>query len=182
MELQKIKDLYEKHNYYYSSLINIFAIRTFPIQVNKFNDVLYCVLKDVVYGPFQVTTIPGLTTLKNPVNVNGTAILAPDQYRGVYSVDKHKNRYEALCQRLGPVRVWRDANKDGKHDLVGKLHSGFFGINIHKAGVNSINVDNWSAGCTVFKKSVEFDIFMGLVKSVLKETGNSYTYTLFHSM
>lgn len=182
MELQSIKDLYAKHNYQFDPTINIFSIRTFPIKTNKFNDKLYCVLNNVVYGPFEVTTIPGLTTLKNPVSVNGTAILAPGQYKDVYSVDKHKNRYEALCQRLGPVRVWRDANKDGKHDFDGKLHSGFFGINIHKAGVNSINVDNWSAGCTVFKVAADFDIFMRLVKSVIKETNNKYTYTLFHSV
>ena len=56
----------------------------------------------------------------------GTAILVPDQYRGVYKIDTHggKRRYTALCQRLGPVKIWRDNNRDRIPDYEGPIHEG----------------------------------------------------------
>jgi hypothetical protein len=100
----------------------------------------------------------------------------------VYAIDLHKNQYKALCQRLGPVRVFRDSNRNTKLDLDPKtIQSGFFGINIHKAGANSTLVDGWSAGCTVFKRSADFDEFMKIVESVRELKKNRYTYTLFQA-
>ena len=52
---------------------------------------------------------------------------------------------------------------------------GYFGINIHKAGLNSVNVDKWSAGCQVFKSAVDFDEFIRLCKM---QTWDTFTYTL----
>jgi hypothetical protein len=66
-------------------------------------------------------------------NSKGIARLVPDQYRGVYSISLHSGKYQALCQRLGNVTVWRDKNRDLVYDEVVK-DTGMFGINIHKAG------------------------------------------------
>jgi hypothetical protein len=61
------------------------------------------------------------------------------------------------------------------------ITEGIYGINIHKAGADSTYVENWSEGCQVFKKSAEFDEFMGLVKKAATLHGNSFTYTLLES-
>ena len=39
-------------------------------------------------------------------------------------------------------------------------------------------MNNWSAGCQVFKKSSDFDEFMKLVDKQKKLYGNNFTYTL----
>jgi hypothetical protein len=59
-----------------------------------------------------------------------------------------------------------------------KIDTGFFGINIHKAGRASVQVDKWSAGCQVFAKSADFAEFMDLTEEAEKRYGNSFTYTL----
>ena len=55
---------------------------------------------------------------------------------------------------------------------------GSFGINIHKAGKDSKDVDQWSAGCQVFQKSDDFNEFMGLARKHKNLYGNKFTYTL----
>lgn len=113
------------------------------------------------------------------MNSAGTAILMPGQYRGSHKLGLHRGKYEALVQKH-PVRVYRDSNKDNKYDMnPAKAQTGLFGINIHKAGQNSTWVDNWSAGCQVFKKSNDFADFISIVKKAIKIHGNSFTYTLF---
>jgi hypothetical protein len=56
-----------------------------------------------------------------------------------------------------------------------------FGINIHKAGKDSTWVENWSEGCSVFKRSLDFDAFMKIVQQARKIWGNKFTYTLIES-
>jgi hypothetical protein len=53
-----------------------------------------------------------------------------------------------------------------------------YGINIHKAGQNSQDVDNWSAGCQVFQKSADFNQFMDMTTKHRNLYGNDFTYTL----
>lgn len=130
---------------------------------------------------YTITTDPGLTYMKNPTNSKGTAILAPGQYRSTYSIDKHQGKYDALCQRLKPVVVYRDGNKDNKYDMFPeKTDKGMFGINIHRSNEYSVssNINNWSAGCQVFNNPAEFNSFMRLCKISAAEYGNSFTYTL----
>lgn len=61
------------------------------------------------------------------------------------------------------------------------IQEGIFGINIHKAGVDSTFVENWSEGCQVFKRSKDFDEFMAIVRKSKAVHGNSFTYTLINS-
>lgn len=130
---------------------------------------------------FPCTTNPGTMVLINPSNPKGCAILVEGQYRGCWTIGKHKGKYEALVQ-CKPVAVFRDNNKDLTLDTNKKdTESGLFGINFHKAGNDSKRVDNWSEGCQVFKKSGDFDIFMQLVKSQIEFTKcNTFTYTLLN--
>jgi hypothetical protein len=124
--------------------------------------------------------MPGLSMLRGPVNPKGTAILVPGQYVDAYKKDLHAGKYEALCQRLKPVRVFRDANRDTQYDLdPATIQEGMFGINIHKAGTLTESVDRYSAGCQVFQREADFNLFMLIVDAAIKRESTSFTYTLF---
>ena len=51
-------------------------------------------------------------------------------------------------------------------------------IYIHKAGVDSTYVENWSEGCQVFKRAQEFEAFMEICR---KSGQKAFTYTLIES-
>jgi len=166
--------------------VNIIGIRNMDGHINKFDDILLTIYRDThkrwLVDSYQITTDPGLYWLKKPMNVNGTAILCPGQYRGAYKIDKHRGKYDALCQRGAPLSVWRDGDRDSIHDMNDNtIATGYFGINIHKAGRNSTQVDKWSAGCQVFKNDGDFKEFMMTARAAEKQFGNSFTYTLLES-
>ena len=129
---------------------------------------------------WNATTDPGKKGVEKFTNKKGVARLVPNQYRGVWMVDKHQGKYDALCQRLGNVTVFRDANKNMIYD-ENVTDAGMFGINIHKAGQDSTWVDDWSHGCQVFKRVKDFDVFMKICKKASKIHGNKFSYTLLES-
>lgn len=126
------------------------------------------------------TCDPGKKGVMEFHNKGGVARLVPNQYRGVWKIDKHQGKYEALCQRNGNVTVWRDANRDLLFEEK-VTDTGMFGINIHKSGTDSTWVENWSEGCQVFKRVKDFDVFMSICKKAAKIHGNSFSYTLIES-
>lgn len=129
---------------------------------------------------WQITTDPGTKSLKIPQNSKGTAILVPGQYVNAYRIGLHQGKYEAVVQK-GPVKVYRDNNRDNILNMSSdKIYTGIFGINIHKAGLDSKVVEGWSAGCTVFKRSEDFNQFLLLAKKHVKLYGNSLTLTLIN--
>ena len=165
--------------------VNIIGVRNMTGRVNKFDDLILVIYRDSynrwIVDSYQATTDPGLYWLKRPMKVNGTAILVPNQYRGAYKIDKHRGSYDALCQRGAEVDVWRDNDRDSQHDMKGEVHSGWYGINIHKSGKDSSLVNKWSAGCQVFKNSSDFSQFMVTAEEAAKRMGNSFSYTLIQS-
>ena len=132
------------------------------------------------YYCWAATTDPGKKGVQQFHNKKGVARLVPGQYRGVWKVDKHQGKYDALCQRLGNVTVYRDGNRDLVFEET-KTDTGLFGINIHKAGQDSTWVENWSEGCQVFKRVKDFDVFMSICKRAAKIHGNHFSYTLIES-
>ena len=163
--------------------LNIFGIRNYG-RINRFDDWLCLVYRnnrgEWVWRQYDATTMPGLKTLRTIQNPKGTAILAPGQYLGAYKIDWHAGKYEALCQRLGPVKVFRDGNRDDAYDLnPDTLDEGLFGINLHRAGLNTETVDGYSAGCQVFRYESNFQDFMKILKTSSAMLGNKFTYTLF---
>jgi len=77
------------------------------------------------------------------------------------------------------VTVIRDYDRNAVLDFNnGREETGIFGINIHKAGKDSKDVDQWSAGCQVFQKSDDFESFMSLVRKQREKYGDKFTYTL----
>jgi hypothetical protein len=167
--------------------VNIVGVRnssTGKKVTNVFDDIITISYKDAKgiwqYHEWMNTTEPGKKGVMQYSNSKGVARLIPGQYRGVWSIDKHQGKYEALCQRNGTVAVFRDNNKDMTFDETTR-DNGMFGINIHKAGQDSTWVENWSEGCQVFKRVKDFDEFMKICKLAAKIHGNHFTYTLIES-
>lgn len=164
--------------------VNIIGVRSSSIIPNLFNDTMHLIYMDednsILHKQYKITTDAGLYWLENPSRVEGTAILVPNQYRGSYEIGLHRGRYSALCQRK-PVQVYRDGNKDNRHDFEPHtIMTGFFGINIHRANSTreSTRVDKWSAGCQVFANPEEYREFMYIIRKSASMYGNSFTYTL----
>ena len=169
--------------------LNIIGIRnmTTPIQRDTFNDAMVIIYKEKGNWKkeiFEITTDPSLKFLKAPSNVNGTAILVPGQYRSTYKIDYHNGKYLALCQRLKPVKVYRDKNRDNKLDMnPATIQTGMFGINLHHASASydSDTIGLYSAGCQVYHHMKDFNRMMHLANIAKNIYGNSFTYTLITS-
>jgi len=165
--------------------LNIVGIRNDSGKADTFDDTIIVAYKKSskwIVDTYPATTEPGTSILRRPINKKGTAILVPDQYRGVYRIDTHggKRKYTAVCQRNGTVNVWRDTNKNSIPDCVGPKDSGFFGINIHRQWGSDEReyTGGVSAGCQVFQSSKDFYEFMDTCNKAADKWGNSFTYTL----
>jgi hypothetical protein len=165
--------------------VNIVGIRnssTGDKVTNVFDDYLTVSYKEGGEWKFHIwpaTTDPGKKGVMEYHNAAGVARLVPGQYRGSHTIGLHQGKYEALKQQK-PVKVYRDKDKDMQYD-ENIIQEGVFGINIHKAGADSTYVENWSEGCQVFKKSVDFDSFMKIMNKAATIHGKSFTYTLIES-
>jgi hypothetical protein len=169
--------------------VNIVGIRNNAPSVadkvtNVFDDRLTISFKDEKgvwqFYSWLATTDPGKKGVMEFHNNKGVARLVPGQYRGVWRIDKHQGKYDALCQRNGNVTVFRDANRNLLFE-ESVTDTGMFGINIHKAGRDSTWVENWSEGCQVFKRVVDFDAFMSICRRAARIHGNRFSYTLLES-
>jgi len=166
--------------------INLIGVRNPNGQPDKYDDILFVVYKKNglwQVESFQITTDPGLYFLKNPINVLGTAILCPGQYRSVYRVDYHRGKYKALCQRR-PVKCFRDNNKDKIIDMnAGSTSTGLYGVNLHRshADYEVDTIGRYSAGCQTLRRAEDLDRVLHLVDMQFKTHPNwdkAVTYTL----
>jgi len=161
--------------------LNIVGIRNVDSQPNKFDDTLFAFWKneknDWQVETYPITTDTGTYWLLNPMSNQGSAMLKEGQYVDAYRQGYHKGGYKALTQEK-PVTVYRDYDRNAVFDISDKTETGIFGINIHKAGENSQDVNKWSAGCQVFQRTDDFNNFMKLTDKHRDLYGNSYTYTL----
>lgn len=168
--------------------VNIVGVRnseTGAEVTNRFDDcitVSYLNEKgQEIYFEFPATTDPGKHWVENIMRESGVAILKEGQYRGSHKIGLHQGKYEALRQKA-PVKVYRDNDRDQEFDLIEEnVEKGIYGINIHKAGKNSTQIDRWSAGCQVIASSADFELFMDIMYEAKKYWGNSFTYTLINS-
>ena len=161
--------------------LNIIGIRSNSTKPNLFDDRIWVICKndsdEWQEWSWPATTDPGLYWLQNPMNVAGTGILKEGQWRGCWKLGLHKGK-EALVQ-IKPVTVYRDKNKDSVIDFAKTEGSGLFGLNIHRAGLRSIKVDRWSAGCQVFANESDFKEFLSLCKKQVEHGhGDVFSYTL----
>jgi hypothetical protein len=167
---------------WFEDKLNIVGVRnsdTGKAVTNAFDDkitVSYKINNVWEYFEWSNTTDPGRKGVLEYHNVAGVARMVPGQYIDSHGLGLHQGKYEALKQ-FKPVKVYRDANKDLVYDET-KIQEGVFGINIHKAGVDSILVENWSEGCQVFKKAADFEAFMKIARTSGQK---AFTYTLIES-
>lgn len=164
--------------------LNIVGLRSKSVEPNKFDDELHVFFKTVKdnwdYHIFKITTDPGTFWLKNPMQPQGTAILAEGQYINSHSLGKHRGQYTALVQAK-PLTVIRDYDRNAILDFYnGKKTTGQYGINIHRANKigTTKTVDKNSAGCQVFANASDFEAFLKLCEQHKSRFGNAFTYTL----
>lgn len=166
--------------------INIIGIRANMDNrlTNRYDDIMVVEYKEnskLIRKIWSITTDPGNKYMNKPSNSKGTAILVPGQYYGTYKLDLHNGKYLALCQRNGPVKVYRDNNKNNEYDYdVNSIEEGLFGINIHRSNeyYTRSTIDGYSAGCQVFNNPMDFKEFINIVKKSASIYGNKFTYTL----
>ncbi|MFZ9455635.1 MAG: hypothetical protein ACO27Q_10430, partial [Bacteroidia bacterium] len=131
--------------------VNIVGIRnaaTGAKVTNLFDDWISISWKEQGKWCFQIfaaTTEPGKKGMQEGKAKGGVFILKPGQYRGSHEIGLHQGKYQALRQ-CGALRGWRDGDRDLEFDHVNEQDVWNAGVNIHKAGVNSTYVENWSEG------------------------------------
>lgn len=187
MVLQKIKAImrhkgYKVFNRPYE--LNIVGLRSKSTIPNRFDDEIHVFYKVSTlnwhYHVFKATTDPGTFWLRQPMQPQGTAILAEGQNLDAYQLGLHRGKYLALVQRKA-VTVIRDYNRDAVLDFInGTKTNGLYGINIHRANQTGTtkSVDKNSAGCQVFENANDFALFIKLCQKHEKLYGNRFTYSL----
>ena len=165
--------------------LNIVGRRTDNTKANSFDDFIYIFYKnnDDDWEGYKApsTTDAGTYWLEKPMQSKGTALLKGGQYVDTYKIDLHNGRYYALTQRLNPVVVIRDYDRNDVLDFNnGKEETGMFGINIHRASLVGTTkfIDKYSAGCQVFSNIDDFNKFMEMAYKQKDLYGNKFTYTL----
>lgn len=185
--LSRILSILHQRNYIVYSRpyeLNIVGLRSANTKANRFDDeihVFYHTKKgNWDYHVFKATTDPGTYWLMNPMQPQGTAILAQGQYVNAYQIGLHRGQYPALVQSR-PVTFIRDYDRNAILDFNnGRKYKGQVGINIHRAMLHgdTLQVDDWSAGCQVFENGEAFQNFMRLCERHQQLYGNQFTYTL----
>ena len=165
--------------------LNIVGRRTDTTKANSFDDWIYIFYtnSDDDWEGYKApaTTDAGTYWLEKPMQSKGTALLKAGQYVDTYQIDKHRDKYYAVTQRLKPVVVIRDYDRNNVLDFNnGREETGMFGINIHKANASGTTktIDKYSAGCQVFANADDFNEFMEMAYKQKELYGNKFTYTL----
>jgi hypothetical protein len=178
----QVKHAVVRKGYIWHPVVNIVGIRNLDsgsTVTNIFDDAItlsYYINNELQFEVWPATTDPGKKGVQEYGNPKGVARLVEGQYINSHALGLHKGKYEALVQ-VAPVKVWRDSNKDLIYDEK-IIDQGLFGINIHRAGIDSTYVENWSEGCQVFKRQEDFNQFLTIVKSL---NIPKFTYTLINN-
>jgi hypothetical protein len=170
--------------------LNIVAVRKTGAKVDEYGCKIHVFWRfegKVTHLSWAATTYPGSHYLITKLlNSAGAAILAPGQWP-VYKLDIHNGKYKALCQRRGPVRVYRDGDRDREFDLdPDSIQEGMFGINVHAPITPSSGLKTYlsnlvgaaSAGCQVFQRLEDFLEFRSICEQSERLWGNMFTLTL----
>lgn len=187
MVLQKMKAIMRHKGYKIFDRpyeLNIVGLRSKSTIPNRFDDEIHVFYKVSAlnwhYHVFKATTDPGTYWLRQPMQPQGTAILAQGQYIDAYQLDYHQGKYLALCQRK-KVNLIRDYNRDAILDFNnGRISAELAGVNIHRANQTGTtkSVDKNSAGCQVFENASDFALFIKLCQKQKSLYGNHFTYSL----
>jgi len=162
--------------------LNLIGLRKIPGSPNAFDDLLVSFYQKngvTVLHEWPITADPGVYWLQHPERVDGTAILLPGYYPNCWKLGLHKGQYEALIQsNSATFKVWRDANRNRNIDYTGTIYDNVTGLNCHRAGKASVQVEKWSAACQVHAKEANFYEMMSLVHKQIDAGKETFDYTL----
>lgn len=186
---QQIYNAYKAKGYsfYNSTLPDVINANIFGIRDRKGEMDAYCDYLGVIWRTrdgelkmriWNASTKAGSYYFKNPMNGKDTCIIKEGQYKGAYQIGTYHG-YKALRQ-IKPIQYYSDSNRNAVADYIeSSVHTAIRQTHIHKSGVDSKIVWNWSAGCQVFKRECDFKEFMGIIDKSAKYYGDTFTYTLF---
>lgn len=152
---------------------------------NKFTDTFddFMVwITPVDFVAVEASTTAGKYYVYNPLSaggIKGTAVLIPGVYKNTYRWSTAINWATLFTKtphfkQLKEVSIYRDTVSDEKID-VKIIQRGYFGINIHTAGLSSL-VDRWSAGCQVIPRHQYLPLIEYYSEYLIN--GDYYTYIL----
>jgi hypothetical protein len=179
-------------------VVNIVGIRNFVQTPNSFDDYLAVFYKDPTctscknnwqFKVWQITTDPGVTggqiytVNTDPTEAKsklGAGFIAEGQYVGSHITGIHLSKYSALSNQR-PMLIYRDNDKDiWAEKRIKSLTLDTPNMNIHASGTKTSSlkeVDDWSAGCQVFKLPGDYMEFLDIVLTKAKnpQVGSSTT-------
>jgi len=153
--------------------VNLFGLRNeIDQQSDLFNDFIGICSGDII-RVYAGTTDPGAWWTRNPITAAGTtgaAHLCEGFHKNAWRVGTHATgtpfAHEALVQTGNKVKIWRDVNKDYEKSDRDPVQEGYYGINIHRAGLDDpMKIGKYSAGCQVVQNHKEFEELIGIVKA-----------------
>jgi lysozyme len=130
-----------------------------------YDDAIF-IISPNVFASYNANTDPSVYR-KQTRTRKGIAVLQPGVWP-VYAFDTHNGSrpHPAICQRRGEVTVKRDG---------GVLDTGWFGINIHRGGINGTS----SEGCQTFPPS-QWPAFYAAAKAeVIRLYGQDFAKETF---
>lgn len=149
-----------------------FCVRSSEDEFNKFDDKGYP-FEVFVEGQrpkfiavYPITTNAGAQGLKRFETYQklGCAVAIADHITyGSHVYGLHgKSQYPAYVQTFKGEQYpyTRDNDRDDKAENYGKIYTDRIGMNIHKAGVDTAEINGNSTACWVFKRSNDFNKFL----------------------
>lgn len=179
--------------------LNLFGIRSNNSKSDSFDDYIGCIYVDDKFNKqivvFPATTDPGKHWLLNPMNVKGTIIMVPGQYKNAYKIGWHNiekpvEAYPAF-QQIGLMNYVRDNDKSEYLDFnlyrdltvrIKNIFTSLAATNIHRASKwkKLLNIGMYSAGCQVLQNDADLQVLLDLGNKQIESTGyKKFTYTLF---
>lgn len=178
--IPQIEAMYKKYGGVLDPEFNQFGIRN-PENQNKdiFNDTLGIYLpKEKKVLIYTGTTDPGTScTFKKS---GGAAHMCEGFHKDIWVLEIHakisnpKFAHEAFCQRpeheTGPVKIWRDVNKNYIEDDNVYQSGNWFGINKHRASKLYVvhEIDDYSWGCIVAQDAKDHEKEVEIAKQTQK--------------
>lgn len=171
--------------------VNLWGIRSEDLETDEYNDVIGISWQHkgkVYHHVFKATTDPGLYYMKNPMSVNGSALMVHNQqYQGALMAGKHnpgKPTEHQAFRQIKPMKYWRDNDRNNYRDVEkGKIYEAIYYTNLHSRQPNKAmlaTIGKTSAGCQVVQSPKDFhSILIPIRDKAVSNWGPTFTYTLF---
>ena len=142
---------------------------------NTFDDKIYLFHGTQFILVASATTNAGSTGLKNYTKYNskGCAVIKTNEwYPNLWAYGLHRGKMPALRQ-VGPIKYYRDGNKNNYAEQMGKLYEGVIYANFHTAsysqrvGIIRWLIGGWSVACQVVNNATKY-------YEIIKRTKNQH--------